>query len=152
MIEVDPRSGTVAPERRRRMTLRVTPDPSYGIRLRLSATDLADHLRNLRLILPGFVERSYSCATGGACSLTRPAPSASSARRSSSPGAASACSAATLHPARLPPRRSSAPARTRAAGRPTAEQHLVVALDRTYVGKRIIMQTEITHASLGDKK
>ncbi len=58
-IEIDPRSGAVVAERRGRMTVRVTPDWSYGIRLRLSATDPADHLRNLRLILPGF-EQSYA--------------------------------------------------------------------------------------------
>jgi hypothetical protein len=58
-IDVDPRSGSIAAERRGRMTVRIRPDPSYGIRLRLSATDPADHLRNLRLILPGF-EQSYA--------------------------------------------------------------------------------------------
>ncbi len=52
-LELDPRSGTVTAAGRGRMTLRIAPSPE-GIRLRLSATDPADHLRNLRLILPGF--------------------------------------------------------------------------------------------------
>ncbi len=52
-LELDPRSGTVTAAVRGRMTLRITPNPD-GIRLRLSATDPANRLRNVRLILPGF--------------------------------------------------------------------------------------------------
>jgi beta-glucosidase len=53
-IDVDPRSGSVTEAGNGRAVVRVTAQPGIGIRLRLSATDPRDYVRNIRLILPGY--------------------------------------------------------------------------------------------------
>jgi hypothetical protein len=57
-IEVDPRSGSVTNVAKGRAVAHVNAQPGVGIRLRLTATDPRDYVRNVRLILPG-LESSY---------------------------------------------------------------------------------------------
>ncbi len=57
-IDVDPQSGTITRVAAGRAVVHVVARLGYGIRLQLSATDPANYVRNVRLVVPGF-ESAY---------------------------------------------------------------------------------------------